>query len=170
MRCTTLSEPDGPWPTPPRLSRLSRYTYPCLPTATARCGSAAVPKYSLGRPVTPPEAKSASHVSSDAASKGAKKSVAFSVPSACTRRRTTDSPRFAGGVLPGVGVVGAPPLPVLSISVPAPSEARPAPDCQIPAPVSVALSTHRAFTLPAVETPNTQPCHGEKSQWLPKAA
>ena len=39
----------------------------------------------------------------DCASNGAKKSTAFSAPSGCTASRTIDSPRFAGGELPGVG-------------------------------------------------------------------
>ncbi len=118
----------------------------------------------------PPEAKSASKLSSDAASNGAKKSTGWSVPSGCTCSRTTDSPRFAGGVFPGVGVVGAPPLPVVRRIWPGPSEVRPAPDCQMPAPFAVWLSTQRALSWPEVETPNTHPCHGAVSQWLPNAA
>ena len=54
--------------------------------------------------MTPPEAKSASYASSCAASNGAKKSTGFSVPSGWTCSRTIDSPRFAGGELPGAGV------------------------------------------------------------------
>ena len=38
MRCRTASAPPGPCWNPPRSSRFSRYTYPCLPAATPRCG------------------------------------------------------------------------------------------------------------------------------------
>ena len=82
-----------------------------------------------------------------------------------------DSPRFAGGVLPEIGVVGAPPLPVLTSSVSGPSEVSPAPDCQIPAPSSVWLSDQRVFTCPVeAETPKIQPRQGRASQWEPKPA
>jgi hypothetical protein len=105
----------------------------------------------------------------EAASNGAKKSVALSEPSAWTFRRTTDSPRLDGGFVPGAGG-GAPPLPVLSRMFPEPSEVSPAPDCQMPAPSPDATETQRALIAPAVETPNTHPCQGGTSQWEPKAA
>src|SRR6185312_2293198 len=124
----------------------------------------------LFSPVTPPDAKSASHVSSCWASNGAKKSVAFSEPSDWTVSLTTDSPRELGGVLPGVAVEGAPVLPVLTSSVPGPSEVIPAPDCQMPAPLPPGTPTQRALIAPAVETPNTQPCQVFRSQSDPNAA
>ena len=77
---------------------------------------------------------------------------------------------LAGGALLAAGVEGAPPLPVLMRSLPDPSEVRPAPDCHIPAPSPDARATQRALTWPAVDTPNTHPCHGEWSQCEPKAA
>ena len=100
-------------------------------------------------------------MSSLAASEGAKKSAALSLPSDCTCRRTIDSPRLSGGEVPGVGLVGAPKLPVPNSMRPGPSEARPLPACQIPAPSPDRTATQRAFTWPAVDTPNTQPWYGE---------
>src|SRR5271166_6560568 len=129
-----------------------------------------VPKYSSLRPVTPPDAKSASWESSSCASNGAKKSTAFSSPLGCTARCTIDSPRFVGGEVPGVGVDGAPPLPVAMKILPGPSDMSPAPDCQIPAPLPVASATQRTLTSAFVDTPNTQPCQGVSSQSEPKAA
>jgi hypothetical protein len=67
-------------------------------------------------------------------------------------------------------VVGAPPLPVLNMSVPGPSEVSPAPDCQMPAPLLLGTVIQRALTWAAVETPKIHPCHGEMSQWEPNAA
>ena len=61
-------------------------------------------------------------------------------------------------------------LPVLTISEFGPSEKRPAPDCQMPAPFPFGTATHRALISPAVETPKTQPCQVLKSQSEPKAA
>ena len=63
-----------------------------------------MPKYCVGEAGDARRRRSRRPTSSSfAASKGAKKSTAFSEPSGWTCRRTTDSPRFAGGVLPGVG-------------------------------------------------------------------
>ncbi len=70
------------------------------------------------------------------------------------------SPQFAGGWLPGVGLLGAPPFPVLTISVPGPSEKMPEPDCQMPAPSAVSSVVQRALTWPEVETPNSHPWYG----------
>ena len=52
-----------------------------------------------------------------------------------------------------------PPLPVERKIRPEPSETRPPPDCQIPAPETDGLSTavQRAVIWPAVDTPATQP-------------
>ena len=62
--------------------------------------------------------------------------------------------------LPGPVVAGSPPLPVTNTIEPDPSDINPVPDCQIPAPLLFAmLSTQRVVTWPAVETPNTHPCH-----------
>src|SRR4051794_26696009 len=118
----------------------------------------------------PPEAKSASQLSSSWASKGAKKSLGLSSPFACTVSRTIDSPKVLGGVLPGVGVEGAPVFPVLTIIEFGPSEKIPAPACQIPAPLPPGTATHFALICPAVDTPMTHPCQLLKSQSDPKAA
>ena len=48
---------------------------------------------------------------------------------------------------------------------PGPSETMPPPDCQIPAPFWAGLSTHMAVIFAVVvETPTTQPAHGDASQ------
>ena len=120
-----------------------------------------MPKYSSGRPVNAPEAKSASHVSSCAASNGAKKSVGFSEPSACTCSRTIDSPSVRRRCGPGRGRRGR-----AAVAGAQQDRARAVggePGARLPdagAVVPVALSTQRALIWPAVETPNTQPCQG----------
>ena len=68
---------------------------------------------------------------------GEKKSVAASVPSAWTERRTIDSPSGAGrlrGPATGPGRLDQS-LPVAKRICPSPSETSPPPDCQMPAPL-----------------------------------
>src|SRR5579862_6916357 len=110
----------------------------------------------------PPPARSLSPMF--CALKGAKKSVALRLPSAWMTARTADSSRLAGGALlampPVGGQLGLGPcgLPVAKRMLPAPSDARPEPDIQMPSPEPApALVAKRALTTPAVETPKIQP-------------
>lgn len=95
----------------------------------------------------------------------------MSDPFAPTLRRTTESPNDCGGELPGAATEGDPPLPVVSRSVPEPSDMSPTPACQMPAPSPFGLSTHLAVILAVVvDTPKIQPSQGWASQWLPNPA
>jgi hypothetical protein len=73
-------------------------------------------------------------------------------------------------VLPGIGPVGASPLPVETMIWPEPSDTSPLPDCQIPDPLSEPGVAQRALIVPLVDTPTIQPRQGSTSQWLPKPA
>src|SRR3974390_2467185 len=137
---------------------------PALPTSTIRWGCACVPnngvpRYDSGSATGPPEPKSASILSSQAASNGVKKSSARNDPLGCTLSRTTDSLRSPGGVRPGVGPVSARcPLPVASRIHPGPSEISGPPDCQMPEPFCPdTCVVHIVVVRPAVDTPTTQP-------------
>ena len=65
-----------------------------------------------------------------------------------------------------------PPFPVANRIWPDPSDTRPPPDIQIPAPLAPGAESavHIVVNLPASETPAIQPVHGVSSQWAPNAA
>src|ERR1700687_5173034 len=123
-----------------------------------RFGIAVVPKYCPGSATGPPAPRSAAVLALGGASKGVKKSIAFSVPSGCTSTRATDWPRLVGGWLPGMGDDGLPPLPnelpVAKKLEPGRLETTPPPDIQMPAPDTVespARVLHSVRRLPEVE-------------------
>ena len=92
----------------------------------------AVPKYSVGSAIGPPEPRSSSFWSSVGASWGAKNCEGAICPSAPTVSPMTDSDSVGGGSLEGAGV-GETPLPVARMIRPGMSETSPPPLCQTPA-------------------------------------
>ena len=103
-----------------------------------------------GRPTGPPEPKSVLAASSAGALRGLKKSLAVMAPPEPAASRTTASPSWPGGLVPGPGG-GDTPLPVEMKIRPGPSDISPPPDCQMPPswPVTPASSVHSRTALVA---------------------